>query len=641
MGKIQILSEQIANRIAAGEVVERPASIVKELVENSLDAKASAITVSILDGGIREIRVTDNGEGIAEEDMPLTILKHATSKIYKLQDLDRIYSMGFRGEALASIAAVSMLSIKSRVHASDAGTKLCAKGGKIEYIRQAGLPEGTSVIVENLFYNTPARLKFLKKPGSEAAAISDIVSRLILARPDISLRYTANGKGIYHSPGSGELLDAICAVNGQQMRSQLIPVDYRINQIHVFGYIGAPDITYKTQKNGSLFINQRYIRSEVIQAAILRAYGERILRGSFPFYTLHLNMDLSDVDVNVHPNKLTVHFSDENAVEYAVINAVSDALAGQYSPVVPQFQSSERNVSYEQLKMTEDLPKPEEVPSLRFGTDFSAQKEPSSQEDWKMPSDSELEDGIEEIMRLTAEYQKKGPAEINAPSEISFVDPPKDFSLALERADQKHTAAAAPSQPTLISNLPEVQILGVAFSTYIIAEAGENLYFIDQHAAHERKIYDALMQAMEKRAVSQRLLIPEVYRLTHEEQVCLEENLEILAQMGFELQLSAPLVCEIHAVPQILGEAKAAATLEDVLGSLAGGAIPETVRKDRIAKGACKRAIKAGQPMIESDIKNLVQYFLQSGKIPNCPHGRPIAVCIPKKELEISFKRRV
>lgn len=258
-----------------------------------------------------------------------------------------------------------------------------------------------------------------------------------------------------------------------------------------------------------------------------------------------------------------------------------------------------------------------------------------------MPSDSELEDGIEEIMRLTAEYQKKGPAEINAPSEISFVDPPKDFSLALERADQKHTAAAAPSQPTLISNLPEVRILGVAFSTYIIAEAGENLYFIDQHAAHERKIYDALMQAMEKRAVSQRLLIPEVYRLTHEEQVCLEENLDVLAQMGFELQLSAPLVCEIHAVPQILGEAKAAATLEDVLGSLAGGAIPETVRKDRIAKGACKRAIKAGQPMIESDIKNLVQYFLQSGKIPNCPHGRPIAVCIPKKELEISFKRRV
>lgn len=641
MGKIQVLSEQIANRIAAGEVVERPASIVKELVENSLDAKASAITVSILDGGIREIRVTDNGEGIAEEDMPLTILKHATSKIYKLQDLDRIYSMGFRGEALASIAAVSMLSIKSRVRESEAGTELCAKGGKIEHIRQAGLPEGTSVIVENLFYNTPARLKFLKKPGSEAAAISDIVSRLILARPDISLRYTANGKSIYHSPGSGELLDAICAVNGQQMRSQLIPVDYQINRIHVSGYIGAPDFTYKTQKNGSLFINQRYIRSDIIQTAILRAYGERLLRGSFPFYTLHLNMDLSDVDVNVHPNKLTVHFSDENAVEYAVINAVSDALAKQHSPIVSQFQSSERNVSYEQLKIAEELPKPEEVPNLEFGSNFPAQEKPSSEEDWRMPSDSELEEGIEEILRLTAEQQNKGPFEINAPSEISVAAPPKDFSLALEHADQKHTAPAEVSQPTLISNLPEVRVLGVAFSTYIIAEAGESLYFIDQHAAHERKIYDALMQGLEEKVISQRLLIPETYRLTHEEQVRLEENLDILAQMGFEIELSAPLICEIHAVPQILGEAKASATLEDVLGSLTSKGAPEMVRKDRIAKGACKRAIKAGQPMVESDIRNLVQYFLQSGKIPNCPHGRPIAVCIPKKELEISFKRRV
>ena len=641
MGKIQVLSEQIANRIAAGEVVERPASIVKELVENSLDANASAITVSILDGGIREIRVTDNGEGIAEEDMPLTILKHATSKIYKLQDLDRIYSMGFRGEALASIAAVSMLSIKSRVRASDAGTELSAKGGKIEYIRQAGLPEGTSVIVENLFYNTPARLKFLKKPGSEAAAISDIVSRLILARPDISLRYTANEKSLYHSPGNGELLDAICAVYGQQMRDRVIPVDYKINQIHVSGYIGAPDFTYRTQKNGSLFINQRYIRSEVIQTAILRAYGERILRGNFPFYTLHLNMDLSDVDVNVHPNKLTVHFSDENAVEYAVVNAVSDALSRQYSPIVSQFQSPERNVSYEQLKIKEDLPKAEDVPNLEFGFGFSAQEKPSSEEDWKIPSDSELEEGIEEIMRLTTEHNKKGPFEINAPSEISVSEPPKDFSLALERAGQKRDTPPAAIQPTLISNLPEVRILGVAFSTYIIAEAGEQLYFIDQHAAHERKIYDALMQGLEKKAISQRLLVPETYRLTHEEQVRLEENLDILAQMGFEVRLSVPLVCEIHAVPQILGEVNAVATLEDVLASLTSKGAPEMVRKDRIAKGACKRAIKAGQPMIESDIKNLVKYFLQSGKIPNCPHGRPIAVCIPKKELEISFKRRV
>lgn len=630
MAKIQVLSEQIANRIAAGEVVERPASIVKELVENSLDAKATAITVSIIDGGVREVRVTDNGEGISQEDMPLTILKHATSKIYSLADLDRIYSMGFRGEALASIAAVSMLSIKSRVRGSDAGTELFSRGGKVEYIRQAGLPEGTSVIVENLFFNTPARLKFLKKPGSEAAAISDIVSRLILARPDISLRYTANDKTLYHSPGTGDLKDAICSVYGQQIRDQILPVEYTLNNIRVSGFIGTPSFTYKTQKNGSLFINQRYIRSERVQNAILHAYGERLLRGNFPFYTLHLNMDLSDVDVNVHPNKLTVHFSDENAVEYVVINAVADALRQQSSPVMERFSRPNENINYADL--TKPISPPaEQIPDLAV--------EEGAQEKWVQSKD--LEANIEKIMRMASEQKKSGPFEINAPSEISVASPSEDFSLAFERVSK---SAEPPRQevvqPTLISNLPEVRALGVAFSTYIIAEAGESLYFIDQHAAHERQIYDVLMRGLEERVVSQRLLVAEVCTLSHEEQLRLEENVEILTSMGFELEIGQ-LFCKVLAVPQILGEVNARATLEDILASLASPGMPAAVRKDRIAKGACKRAIKGGQPLPEQDMKALVKNILESGSIPNCPHGRPIAVCIPKKELEISFRRRV
>lgn len=638
MGKIQVLSEQIANRIAAGEVVERPASIVKELVENSLDAKATAITVSILDGGIREIRVTDNGEGISSEDMPLTILKHATSKIYTLQDLERIYSMGFRGEALASIAAVSMLTIKSRVPESDAGTELFAKGGKVEYIREAGTPEGTSVVVENLFYNTPARLKFLKKPGSEAAAISDIVSRLILARPDISLRYTVGEKTLYHSPGNGEMLDSICSVYGQEMRRHLIAVDYRLNQIHVTGYIGAPTLTYKTQKNGSLFINQRYIRSDMIQGAVMRAYGERLLRGNFPFYVLHLNMDLSSVDVNVHPNKLTVHFSDENAVEYVVINAVADALQKQHSPLMQAFlrPESKEEASYEELSVQGSGPA-ESMPDLQFCSKEGDIPSPASEE-WLQNSD--LEGSIEKIMRMASEYKKNGPLEINASSEISFAEPQDHFSLAFEQAIQRDKQQAPAEQPMLISNLPDSRIIGVAFSTYIIAEAGESLYFIDQHAAHERKIYDALMRGLEERVVSQRLLVAQTHSISHEEQLLLKENLSLLAQMGFEIEVGQ-LQCKVYAVPQILGEVNVSATLEDILSSLVDAGVPEMVRKDRIAKGACKRAIKGGQTMVESDIRELIRYFLESGTIPNCPHGRPIAVCIPKKDLEISFRRRV
>ena len=240
--KINVLDSSIYNLISAGEVVERPASVVKELVENSIDAGAKSVKIEVFSGGKSKIRVTDDGAGIAKDDLLTAFLPHATSKIHKKDDLFSIQTLGFRGEALASIAAVSMLTIKSRVPESDAGTELFAKGGKVEYIREAGTPEGTSVVVENLFYNTPARLKFLKKPGSEAAAISDIVSRLILARPDISLRYTVGEKTLYHSPGNGEMLDSICSVYGQEMRRHLIAVDYRLNQIHVTGYIGAPSL---------------------------------------------------------------------------------------------------------------------------------------------------------------------------------------------------------------------------------------------------------------------------------------------------------------------------------------------------------------------------------------------------------------
>ncbi len=277
------------------------------------------------------------------------------------------------------------------------------------------------------------------------------------------------------------------------------------------------------------------------------------------------------------------------------------------------------------------------MPDLQFCSKEGDIPSPASEE-WLQNSD--LEGSIEKIMRMASEYKKNGPFEINAPSEISFAEPQDHFSLAFAQAIQRDKQQAPAEQPMLISNLPDSRIIGVAFSTYIIAEAGESLYFIDQHAAHERKIYDALMRGLEERVVSQRLLVAQTHSISHEEQLLLKENLSLLAQMGFEIEVGQ-LQCKVYAVPQILGEVNVSATLEDILSSLVNAGVPEMVRKDRIAKGACKRAIKGGQTMVESDIRELIRYFLESGTIPNCPHGRPIAVCIPKKDLEISFRRRV
>ena len=663
MGKIQLLNETVASRIAAGEVVERPASIVKELLENAIDAHATAISVSITEGGVREIRVSDNGEGIAAEDMPLTIVKHATSKIFTLEDLEHINSMGFRGEALASIAAVSMLTIKSRQADSTYGSELYARGGKVEYIRKAGLADGTTVIVENLFYNTPARLKFLKKPGAEASLISDIIARLILANPQISFRYTVSNKVIYHSPGNGKLIDAIYSVYGFEMKQALIPVDFRFNQIYLQGFIGEPSNTFKTQKYGTLLVNNRYVKNIFVQRAIQRAYGERLLKNSYPFYVLNLVMPTEDVDVNVHPNKLAVHFRDENELEYVLVNAVEQALRTAQKPPILSLEKEEAKKKDERkdkdieespftveqgdksIRSFGDIPRPQHEHN-NINSHIGMEQQRVHNSSAKPMISSKENQQIDEILRIASEVDlKKQPLSLHeAPVYVSD-DTLKEFDMTFARIKKKEEELQKKEEKKqaldMFADRVDFKIIGVAFNTYIIIECGNTLYLIDQHAAHERKIYDGLMHNIAERPISQYLLSPIRVEITAAERFLLLDNLEIISAMGFSFERIEETFCEIIAYPQILGDTDIRQTLQDMIGNLEMGDTSIQVRKDKIAKGACKRAIKAGMQMSESDIRDLVETILQSNTIPHCPHGRPLAIALTKIQLEDGFKRRV
>ena len=660
MAKIQILNEYIAARIAAGEVVERPASIVKELVENAVDAGATSVSISIQDGGIRQIRVVDNGGGISREDMPLTLVKHATSKIASLEDLEHIGSMGFRGEALFSIAAVSHMTIRSRTPEAEMGTELVAQGGKVSYIRDAGLPEGTSVLVENLFFNTPARLKFLKKPSAEAAAISELVSRLILAYPGVSIQYASNGTPIYHSPGNGSLEDAILSVYGSGIRKNLLTVKGEFRGIAVYGCVGAPSMTYRSTKYGSCYVNQRYVKSDVVGTAVLNAYGERLLKGNHPFYVLHITLPLEDVDSNVHPNKLTVHFADPAAVASAVTLAVEHALSSYATPSIHLgVQQTSEEIAFSEKEKTPSVEKAAnslkdaQIPSAQGARLHTSETKMSSWIASQVVIPQETKKSQDELQQEERPWMDL--SKIEMPLEMGWdVQPGWKEPILSKASDAKEENAeifSLPDEetceeaqaPSLMQGMEKYEILGTVFSCYIAIEAGETFYLVDQHAAHERLLYDKLIEQERGRRVIQRLLVPEELEVNPSDIELLKENSDLLEKLGLELVFSGPHTCKILGVPQVLGTLAPKELMGDILESLDRGQKSDsfTLRLDRVAKAACKRAVKAGDRLTRPDIDLLVHLLLTSKTIPHCPHGRPVAVALTKADVEKSFKRRV
>lgn len=599
MGEIKLLPKNISDKIAAGEVVERPASVVKELVENAIDAKASAISVNISGGGIKEISVTDNGAGIRKEDVNLAFEKHATSKIFTLNDLGFISTQGFRGEALSSIAAVSIAEMKTKRRAEEAGTHIRVSGGRVDYINPAGLPDGTSVTVSNLFYNVPARLKFLKNATQEAALVSDLVSRYILAFPEISFHYTSEAKTIYHSSGNGDLKSAIYCVYGSNITDTIVYVEHSVNDIKVSGFVSRPGAVMRNRRGGSVFVNRRYVRNTVLQDMIKSAYGETLVKGEVPFFALNIELSLSAVDVNVHPNKLQVRFKDTAAVEYVIKEAVSKACASVRGRVIAEINEPEKAGGVE-MHMPEGV-------QAEFFSGFARQVLSAQRAAAASP-----------VLKVEETESPQRPNVYEAPE--SRIEPEADNSLAGE------------DEPILAA----YRLIGAFANTYVLVEQGDNLLMIDQHAAHERLLYERYKKGAMPSA--QQLLEPCVITVSHEQKLIIDENMEALTSAGFDMEPFGVMEYKISAVPSVADITAVPELVNDALNEIQrkGDII---LKRDSVIRAACRSAVKAGDKLGYAELQSLVDSFLLTGVIPTCPHGRPVISVITKKQLEKSFKR--
>lgn len=600
MPKVHVLPPRIANQIAAGEVVERPSSVVKELVENAIDAGATAITIEIENGGLDCIRIIDNGSGISDDDCETAFLRHATSKISTANDLFAIRSLGFRGEALASIAAVARVSLQTQTEEDELGTKIRYEGGDlIEHRRTAGT-RGTSIEVTNLFYNVPARLKFVKSARAESAAIGDYIARLILSVPQIAVHYVNGGKTVYRSSGNGSAKDALLCVYGIGVERQICPVTFDDGYLKITGFVGVPDLARANRSAQTILLNGRIIRSNALSNALSRSFDTRVLIGRFPFAVLYLSLAYAEVDVNVHPSKLEVRFTDEQRVTRSVVVACSEALIRSYVPTI-EIQREE----------AQEQPHTFAIPEEARRIDLRA---PVYE-----PSSSLRESGYTSFSPRVPTYRMPS----RAPEESAESRPMPEFM----------SKPAAPlSEP--------FHIIGSAFDTYWYVQQGEIVYCIDQHAAHERLLYDALM-AKRAAIVSQTLFLPEDVRLLPSESDVFFASKPELEQFGFVFSDASETSVTLLAVPQVNGKALKAEFLHDVLEFVAGNdeARPNDWFRDAIAQSACKHAVKAGERLSTEEIRELLERIATQDTLLTCPHGRPVAIRFTKMDIEKMFKR--
>ncbi|MCE5189273.1 MAG: DNA mismatch repair endonuclease MutL [Eubacteriales bacterium] len=599
MPSIHVLPPRISNQIAAGEVVDRPSSVVKELVENSIDAGATAITIEIENGGIDRIHVIDNGYGIADEDCETAFLRHATSKIATANDLFAIRSLGFRGEALASIAAVSRVFMQTQTAEDELGTIIRYEGGElVEHKRTAGM-RGTSFEVRDLFYNVLARLKFIKSARAESASIGDYIARLILSAPQVSVHFLSGGKTVYRSSGNGNARDALLSVYGIAVDRQICPVMFDDGYLKITGFIGVPDLARANRSGQTMVLNGRLIRSNALSSAFSRAFDTRVLVGRFPFAVVYMNLSYAEVDVNVHPTKLEVRFTDEPRVSRSIVAACSEALIRSYVP------APERPVD------------PSPPASGTFYVSADAQN-------------IDLRAPLREVPHTLRENGYSGVPRVPT------------FRLPAREREESPVNDSVFLSKTSDPLAEPYHIIGCAFDAYWYVQQGETVFCIDQHAAHERLLYDALM---EKRAavVSQTLFLPEDIRLMPSQTEVFEQNRGALEQFGYVFSDATETSVTLLAVPQVNGSALKGAFLYDVLEFLSGA---ETARsndwfRDAIAQAACKHAVKAGERLSQEEIRMLLECFRTSDMLLTCPHGRPVTVRFSRTDLEKMFKRIV
>lgn len=641
MSKINVLDKSIYNLISAGEVVEKPASALKELVENSIDAGATNISIEIENGGISKIKITDNGSGIEKDDLVKAFMPHATSKVATAEDLNSIGTLGFRGEALSSIAAVSCVTMISKTIDDTTGNKIIIAGGEVEAIEPSPAVDGTTIIVENLFYNVPARAKFLKKPKKEESEITNYISRLILANPNIAFKYTADGKLIYQSFGNG-LFDAIYNIYGKSVVDNLLEVKAENDEIKLFGYIGKPSFSKPNRTYQTLVINNRYVINQQISIAVFRAFENYLMKNQFPFFVLHLEVALDKVDVNVHPNKLEVKFENSSRIFSFVLNAVAEILYNtNFVKNINEFASVDENV--DNIGLNNDNNKQvfdtNNADSGKIDLFNTTQITNDLGNDNKTQTSSDDNNADDYKEKFNNNLQSLSYFLSDNDSNELRQDDGFAYNLTKLATTSQYSDEVQEKIIEVDNNISTY--VGKVFGTYLIVQKGESVFLIDQHAAHERILYDKFVSELENNSVlSQALIIPHMLELNAIEKGFIEDNLEILENFGFEIEEFGVNSYKITSVPLVLSEINLKTFFDSFLKEIS---VNSTLKKVDILKGylaktACKSAVKANDRLSENEIDKLLNDLTITQTL-LCPHGRPIIVEITKTEIEKWFKR--
>ena len=635
MAKIQVLSQAVADKIAAGEVAERPSAVVKELVENAMDAGAAKIDVEIKKGGVGYIRVTDNGSGIPADQVETAFLRHATSKLTEIEDLYSIGTMGFRGEALASICAVAEVEVITKTPDAEEGVYLTLTHGVPAAKEPIACGDGTTMVVKNLFANIPARMKFLKKDSTEAGYVADLLGRIALSRPDIAFSYTCDGKEIFATSGDGKLENVILQIYGLDHAKALLPVDYTEDNIRISGVVGKPQLSRGNRTRQTLFVNGRYVKNHVVAKVAEEAFRNTVMVGKFPFFVIRITLPAELVDVNVHPAKTEVKFANEKQIYDVAYHAVRNAI-----------------YAAEPQKLVEDTPKPKTPQG-----DFLKPKAPE-------PPVTPRQESVRVTPKLVREYM-----ESTIPKErqgVSFFreEPQKSPEAVLEELLEEETAKndkivniieETPSQPqqevmeeVVLSQVPraELKVVGQVFDTYIVCQMGEEMFLIDQHAAHERMRFESLKESyLKQENFSQMLLCPMVLNLEYQEKQAVMEHLPRFHRFGFEIEDFGANAVIVHGTP-IAGDE---AAIRDLILELSDAMEAQSKRpvadfeERALDMISCKYAIKANKRLSYTEMQDLAQKVLdmEEAHVATCPHGRPIRISFTKTEIEKLFKRKL
>ena len=638
MPHITVLDQSTINKIAAGEVIERPSSVVKELLENAIDAQATAVTVEIRDGGISYIRVTDNGCGIPKEEVPLAFLRHSTSKIKSVEDLFTVSSLGFRGEALSSIASVAQVELITKTSEQLSGTRYQIEGGVERSYEEVGAPDGTTFLVRNLFYNTPARQKFLKTAQTEGSHVAALVEKIAMSHPDISIRFIQNNQNRLHTSGNHNLKDIIYTVFGREIAANLLPVESEQEVLQVHGFAGKPVIARSNRSFENYYINGRYVKSGLIGKAIEDAYKPYMMQHKYPFVLLHISIEPEYLDVNVHPTKMELRFRNGEQVYQMIFQAISQALS--HKELIPQVDLVKREEEKALVEAQKRAPHPEPFEVKRQ----AAMVQKPGESRTMQPS----------IYKSEAVYGKIAESRAEPEPEIQAVAPVESQKPEQKQPKQEQKATGQAEQPQQLDFFEEKllepknrirhKLIGQLFDTYWLVEFNEHLYIIDQHAAHEKVLYEKTMQTLKTREFTSQMLNPPIIlTIGSTEEVLLKKYMKYFQDIGFEIEPFGGREYAVRAVPDNLFSVAKKELLMEMIDDLSedAGARTADMIHDRVATMSCKAAVKGNNHLSFAEADHLIDELLNLDNPYACPHGRPTIISMSRYELEKKFKRIV